>query len=132
VALWDDAPAPAGVAIDRRLANGVTLRWWDAESARLAWEAGGPAERRYSVFVHLLDAGGARIAQADANAWAGPWRAGDVIVTRLDLGENVTAPPGGTWRFGMYFFNADGSTSGVDVLDAAGSPAGWWVDVPVE
>ncbi len=136
LARWE-APQPPGGGhrIGRRLANGVTLAAWrfGAGGFSLDWQPDGPADRPYSLFVHLLDADGARVAQADVQAWRGPWRAGDVVVTRFTLGEDVSVPSGGTWRVGMYYFLddvGDVAPRGVDVLDAAGNPAGVWVDVP--
>ncbi|MBN1286988.1 MAG: glycosyltransferase family 39 protein [Anaerolineae bacterium] len=122
---------PVGAPIDSRLANGVTLRAYrGARRFVLTWEPSGPADRQYSFFVHLLDAGGSRIAQSDVPAWRGPWQAGDLVETRLDLGEDINIPPDGAWRIGMYYFLEDGSTRGVDVLDEAGNLAGQWIDIP--
>ncbi len=132
-----------GEPVEALLANGVSLRTWRFADTRfwLTWQVSQSEPDRglkppvqppaYTLFVHLLDGDGNRVAQADVPAWRGPWREGDVIVTRFDLGAGVAIPEGGTWRIGMYDFLEDGSTRGVDVLDAAGNPAGWWVDLPV-
>lgn len=127
---WDGQTVETGGSLEYRLANGVVLRAFEVDAGGtvwLTWQPSAPADRQYSFFVHLLDAEGGRIAQADVTAWPGPWRAGDVIVTRFELGEDVTMAPGAVWRLGMYYFTEDGDTRGVDVLDEAGNPAGQWV-----
>ena len=124
--------ALGGEPVEARLSNGAALLRWEAEPDAgrfwLTWQASRPNDRRYTLFVHLLDQKGNRVAQADVPAWPGPWRAGDVIVTRFDL--DAAPPAGTTWRVGMYVLLGDGATQGVDVLDAAGNPAGQWVDLP--
>jgi 4-amino-4-deoxy-L-arabinose transferase-like glycosyltransferase len=141
--LLDDQPEDwPGEPIGARLANGVTLLTWDYDEDGfwLTWQAAGPARPDrglrppvYTLFVHLLDADGARIAQADVPAWPGNplgQREGDVIVTRFELEMDTPFPAGVRWRVGMYTLLADGSIQNVDVLDEAGNPAGQWVDLP--
>lgn len=110
------------------LSNGAELLGGGlAEGGRWAlwWRApGGAAEAEaVTVFAHRLDAGGARVAQADVPTYpiAG-WRARDLVVSYFTLqGQGVRV------RAGMYGAQ---SLTPVDVLDAAGNPAGQWVEFP--
>ena len=76
------------------------------------------------MFAHLLDDTGARIlAQADGPTYsAADWQAGDLVASRFAL------PAGGALvRAGMYAYP---SLDPVPVLDAAGNPAGQWIEFP--
>ncbi len=74
----------------------------------LYWEASRPADRDYTVFVHLSDALGIVWAQSDAQPAQGraptsSWIDGQVIVDRHSLVLPELAPPGGyTLWAGMY------------------------------
>ena len=66
---------------------------------RLYWEALTPVDRDYTVFVHLLDANGAIIAQDDAPPGdpffpTSTWLVGEVIVDDHHLALPAAAPPG--------------------------------------
>lgn len=89
--------------------------WWRAPAGR-------PGEG-YTLFAHLLDSDGARIAQADLTTYpVAGWRAGDLVVSYFTLGAG-----GVQVRAGMYGAQ---SLTPVDVLDAAGAPAGQWLESP--
>jgi hypothetical protein len=74
----------------------------------LVWQAAGPTDRPYTVFVQLIDAAGTLIAQSDAEPAAGSrpttgWRAGEYIVDAHTLVFNAQAAPGpATLIAGMY------------------------------
>lgn len=65
----------------------------------LVWRADGPTDKPYTVFVQLLDASGALIAQSDAQPAGGSrpttgWRSGEYIVDAHALAFNARAAPG--------------------------------------
>jgi hypothetical protein len=92
-----------GYALDRTSARpGETLLltlWWQALDA--------PADER-SVLVHLLDQGGAKVAQADGAPARGArptsqWHAGDTVIDTHPVALPADLPPGQyTLVFGMY------------------------------
>jgi 4-amino-4-deoxy-L-arabinose transferase-like glycosyltransferase len=110
------------------LANGAELlgSGGDAQVWQLWWRApDGGAGEDYHVFAHLLDANGARTAQADqATLRTLDWRSGDLVVDYFALGGH-----GGVVRAGMYAWP---SLAPVAVLDAAGNPAGEWIEFPID
>jgi hypothetical protein len=80
-----------------------------------------PDPADYHLFNHLIDGTGARIAQADAAAFAGiQWRPGDVVISRFLLPLTGAPGPPLTMRVGMYRFP---SLESVPVLDEAANPA---------
>ena len=124
-------PTPALLANFARIAGHNALRFgpegalWDL----FWWTADNPDAADYHIFNHLLDAGGARLAQADAAAFAGPqWRTGDVVVSRFVLPVPDDIAPPLTMRVGMYRFP---SLESVPVLDEAANPAGDAVELPL-
>lgn len=73
----------------------------------LAWRAMREPAASYTVFVHLLDATGAIVAQSDALPAGGyptdHWLAGEVVVDSHWLPRPVDAPPGPFWLVaGLY------------------------------
>lgn len=86
----------------------IALRGWrideEAGELLLAWEALAPPERRWHVFVHLLDEKGELLGQADGPMAGGlapteAWRTGDWVIDRRPL------PPGirpAALRLGLY------------------------------
>jgi len=109
---------PQPRAASALLANGVEVAlWWRAPDGAADAEA-------VTIFAHLLDAQGQRLAQADVPTYpVGGWRAGDLVVSYFAL-----AGEGTTVRVGMYGAQ---SRAPVDVLDAAGNPAGQWLEFPL-
>ncbi len=99
----------------RPVASGAV---WDVH-----WRtADNPDPADYHIFNHLLEATGARVAQADGAAFAArQWRAGDTVISRFVLPLPPDAPLPLSMRVGMYRFP---SLESVPVLDAAANPAG--------
>jgi len=95
-----------GYGLDRpTLAPGEDL------ALTLYWQALAPMDRNYTVFVHLVDAEGRIVAQADAQPVGGSrptrgWQAGEYIEDRYVL--RTEGVPAGAYRIalGMY----DGAT----------------------
>lgn len=107
--------------------DGRILLWgWrfeeETQTLVLLWEATGAPGRRWQVFVHLLDPGGALIGQADGPMGEGlaptdAWQAGDRIVDRhrLPSGVHPTA-----FRVGLYDLS---SGERAPVVQAGAPPA---------
>jgi 4-amino-4-deoxy-L-arabinose transferase-like glycosyltransferase len=119
---------------ETRLQNGVLLRaaWAEIRNGNTLrlysqWqlERDGKGEPTlYSVF-NQLEADGKRIGQQDGAFWAMKyWRAGDQVLVWYDVPIDPSLQLDDVqWRIGMYL-NENGTLRGVDVLDAAGNPAG--------
>jgi hypothetical protein len=91
---------------------------------RLAWQAAPLARADYTVFVHVLDANGNRVAGADAQppVPASQWGRGEVIVDE----RVVPIPQGGTAQdyglaVGLY---RPGTGKRLPLLDEMGEPVG--------
>jgi hypothetical protein len=75
----------------------------------LYWKSVAPSHLQYTVFAHLLDAGGALRAQYDAMPRGGAlptscWRVGEAISDTLAIPLPADAPPGVyTLQVGMYY-----------------------------
>jgi hypothetical protein len=108
------------------LANGVEVLGTGSLAGgwQLWWLAPGPQSgEAFHLFAHLYAGGDQRLAQVDAPTY-GPaaWRPGDLVVSHFAL------PSGGSVvRAGMYAYP---SLAPVAVLDAAGNPAGEWLEFP--
>jgi hypothetical protein len=115
---------------------------WEPQAGCLAtvWSvekpAAGPKSDQFNIAVKFIDAQGQEILNADNAFWLGRyWGMGDRITRRFCLTggqERIGAITG--VRLGMYTFEdtADGRRFyNVDVLDANGTPAGQWVEVPL-
>jgi hypothetical protein len=83
----------------------------DVIQARLAWRADEPITARYKVFLQLLDAGGALIAQRDSEPGGGlalttTWTPGEVVIDNHALIVPASAQPG-SYRLimGLYDLN---------------------------
>ena len=123
--------APALLANFAQIAGHDEVRFGPAGAVwDLFWRtADNPDPADYHIFNHLLDASGARVAQADGSAFAGrQWRAGDVVISRFVLPVAVDAAPPLTMRVGMYRFP---SLESVPVLDEAANPVGEAVEFPL-
>jgi 4-amino-4-deoxy-L-arabinose transferase-like glycosyltransferase len=89
-------------------------------TVRLWWEPQVDAQHDYSVFVHLVDAGGRPVGQADVRYPADRLRAGTVIEDAYPLSLLPTVPPGEyTVIAGFYFSPPEGgfqrlTTAGTD------------------
>lgn len=122
-----------------QFSNGVALTAWTAAGGELTLTFRlpdapdrtfyGALDHDYQYFVHLLDAGGSRIGQSDASFWPGRhWCADDQLTLSLTIAGLSDAA---ALRFGFYtLLDAEtGTTQAIDLLDAAGKPAGNWVDL---
>jgi hypothetical protein len=101
-------------AADYRLGGRLMLVGYDLSAApaevTLYWQAMEPVALDYTVFVHLLDADGRQVAQADGPPQSGQyptswWGAGEVVADRHVLPAEVIAnlPPGSyTLSVGLY------------------------------
>jgi hypothetical protein len=75
----------------------------------LVWQSGGPADQDYTMFVHVLDAQGQRIGQADVPP-GGPrwptsqWGAGHYITSVQQVPLPANAPPG-TYRIAIGIYD---------------------------
>jgi len=92
-----------------RFGEAIALRGWGIQpatlqpggslEATLLWEAVGPLSRDLTVFVHLLDAQGQRVAQSDSYPMGGMyptsrWQTGEVVQDRHTLYLSGDASPG--------------------------------------
>ncbi len=93
--------------VEARFGENIELLGYEAPPARpgeslqvtLYWRCLAPVEKDYTVFNHLLDVQGARVAQQDdppANRFypTSQWRPGEVIVDRHTIVLPADAPPG--------------------------------------
>lgn len=82
---------------------------------RVDWHTPDAPERDLSVFVHILDANGTLIAQADQSAPVygfrplTTWRAREVVADTYPIALPPEAAAGGTVRFGLYEQLPDGA-----------------------
>lgn len=120
---------PQPRAASALLANGVELLGGGGSTATGLWELwwrapdGDADAEDVTIFAHLLDGAGRRVSQADVRTYpVAGWRAGDLVVSYFPL-----AGDGAMVRAGLYGAQ---SLAPVDVLDAAGEPAGPWVEFP--
>jgi hypothetical protein len=83
----------------------------DQIALHVAWVSGSAPERDLSVFVHLLDAAGALLAQGDQAApvygWRPltTWQAGEIV---RDVYPLARLPGAAVIRYGLYFQNQNG------------------------
>ncbi|MBN1564657.1 MAG: hypothetical protein JXA10_12500, partial [Anaerolineae bacterium] len=96
-----------------RFANGATLTGCaiNLENVILRYELDGSITEDYQVFIHALDANGARVSQIDRMGWPGHyWRAGDTLFLWFGM---VLPPQTVSLYIGMYI------TDGVNYENAA-------------
>ncbi|MBL8045539.1 MAG: glycosyltransferase family 39 protein [Anaerolineales bacterium] len=95
----------------------------DGRAWQLWWRAPEGSED-VTIFAHLLDASGQRVAQADVPTYpAVGWRTGDVVISFFEL-NNV----GYIVRSGMY---QSTPLTPIEILDVNGNPAGQWLEFPL-
>jgi len=92
----------------------------------LYWQATGPIDGQYTVFVHLLDANGERFAQGDGPPLRGlqpmsHWRPREVLLDRRMIDLPPDLPPG-RYHLAIGLYGADGSR--LPITTAAGQPLG--------
>lgn len=133
--LLDTAPpwnGPALTAIESAtFGGGIKLTGYALDSNRLylEWRLPGRVDEDYHYFGHFLTAAGEKIGQRDNVLWPGRyWCAGDRLITwaEADIPADTAL-----LRVGLYTLDT-GAFANAPVLDAAGNPAGTWVDVPIE
>jgi hypothetical protein len=101
---------------------------------RLRWRATAPLAEDHTVFLHYVR-DGERIAQADSRPAGGYypttiWREGDVIDDdHVVAGVGASLPGHDLLLFGLW---QPESGTRLYLLDAAGNPAGDWIEVPVD
>jgi hypothetical protein len=107
-------PEPVGQPVGANFGDQIELLSYDLASpdaplaVTLQWRALRPPAADYTVFVHLLDAGGATVAQHDARPQGGAyptsvWDGGEVVVDEHTLALPPDLPPGDYWlRVGLY------------------------------
>jgi hypothetical protein len=98
---------------------------------RLAWQASPRAWADYTVFVHLVDATGNRLAGSDAPppVPTSQWARGEVILDERLVPIPDGLPVGDYWlAVGLY--RAD-TGERVPLLDAAGTPVGDSLTLPI-
>jgi 4-amino-4-deoxy-L-arabinose transferase-like glycosyltransferase len=92
-------------------------------AATLYWRLNGRPEVAYITFLHLEDAWRYRWSQAETAAYPSEqWRAGDLMVQRVELPIRPGTPPG-EYRLRLGWFNAE-SGRRLPRLDAHGRYAG--------
>ncbi len=114
-------PAPA------LLTNGAEILGWGGEPGhwQLWWRVRAGSDEDTTLFAHLLDTSGNRVAQADVPTYpAAGWRTGDLVVSLFSL-----PGAGAMIRSGMY---GSLSLAPVEVLDVAGNPAGQWIEFELD
>ncbi len=98
---------------DKIRLRGYTLLTPETEAGSIAqltlyWEALGPIDARYKVFVHLVDAQGTILGQRDAEPGSGAhltvdWQPEELIIDNYGVPVGQNAVPGGyRLRVGMY------------------------------
>jgi 4-amino-4-deoxy-L-arabinose transferase-like glycosyltransferase len=104
-------------AADYRLGERLMLVGYDLSAApaevTLYWQATEPVALDYTVFVHLLDAEGRQVAQADSPPQSGQyptswWGAGEVVADRHRLpSETIENLPPGAYTLSVGLYNLD-------------------------
>lgn len=126
-AILDDLITPIS---ELRYANGAFLTGYAVGegSVLTRWRLSGPVPNTYQAAVHVLDAEGVRLGQADRVSWPGTyWRPGD----RLYLWFVVDVPPEAATLFVVMYTLDEGGFTNVEVVDANGAPLGQGVELPV-
>ena len=129
-----ELPSGIGHRLDLTLGDRLHLRGFDVDLAdahpgselplKLYWQADGPTDINYTVFVHLLAADGQLHGQvdrfpADGAAPTSGWAPDQVIVDRLSLPIAVDAPPG-EYRITVGMYDASSGTR-LPIADARGN-----------
>jgi 4-amino-4-deoxy-L-arabinose transferase-like glycosyltransferase len=112
-------------------ANGVTILGHDWSMAGqpcldIIWGITAPTDQDYSFAVHVTNAAGQEILNADGLSWRGVyWRPGDTVVRRFCLSGDQAARVGEIAGVNLGMYTYDGANfHGVDLLDEQGAPVG--------
>lgn len=101
----DETAAPQLMILEAQIAPPTDIT--PTLTLTLTWQAVAPIEADYTVFVHLLDAGGAKVAQRDTRPCNGEcptdaWQPGAILVDRYDLSLPPGAPEPYRLAVGLY------------------------------
>jgi hypothetical protein len=93
----DETTAPQLMILEAQIAPPTELT--PTLTLTLTWQAVAPVEADYTVFVHLLDAAGDKVAQRDTRPCdnecpTNTWQPGAILVDRYELSLPPDAPPG--------------------------------------
>jgi 4-amino-4-deoxy-L-arabinose transferase-like glycosyltransferase len=106
--------APPEHLLAAQFGSGIVLDGYDLDQGpdgswalRLHWRADRPVARDYTIFAHLLDAGGHEIANADAEPGQGAfptstWLSGEPILDAHRLQPRAGASPPARVELGLY------------------------------
>jgi hypothetical protein len=125
---------PLDARLDADFGGQVRLAGYafDAEAARLrlVWQAAPHAAVDYTVFVHVVDAAGQRVAGADAQppVPASQWGRGEVIVDERSL--PLAGLPAGEYRLVVGLYRPD-TGARLPVMNSGGAPLGDGLTLPV-
>ncbi len=140
---------PIDAAALTHLSNGVDFAGISLESLSGEIEPGGELplmlrwvirdvpedERNYSFTVQLMTEDWGRWGQVDDHFLRMDyWHEGDMVLTFVRVPVSPDLPPGERYQLvvAMYTFQGDGQQGNVDILDAAGNPAGQLIVLPLE
>ncbi|MBI4789486.1 MAG: glycosyltransferase family 39 protein [Chloroflexi bacterium] len=128
------APIPPAHPLDVRFGNDIALAGFtlDREGLVLLWQAISPADRDYTVFVHVLDSAGKIIAQYDHQPQNGAyptsiWDAGEQIQDSV----NLPLPRGGQYKIVVGLYDVE-TMQRLNVFGADGQALGDYLVLPVE
>jgi 4-amino-4-deoxy-L-arabinose transferase-like glycosyltransferase len=128
-----DLPA-LDVRLDADFGGQVRLAGYTFELAaarlRLVWQAAPHAAVDYTVFVHIVDAAGQRVAGADAQppVPASQWGRGEVIVDERSL--PLAGLPAGEYHLVVGLYRPD-TGARLPVADSGGAPLGDSLTLPL-
>ncbi|HVO44475.1 MAG TPA: hypothetical protein VMT34_17740 [Aggregatilineales bacterium] len=116
-------------------ANGVHVvgTQWTGACLTVATRPDGANPNDYQFAIHLMDAQGNIVSNADAIGWRGRyWQAGDRILRTFCLADPALSGTIAGVQIGMYTYEdrPDGRHfDNIDILDKAGNPAGQYIIV---
>jgi hypothetical protein len=128
--------------LETAMIDGLTFLGYDSRSELiqpgedlaidLYWKATGRPSRDYTVFVHLVDAGGNLMTTADGPPLSGDyptsyWRDGDLVVDEHIMAMPVDLRPG-PYRILVGFYDPD-TLVRVGLLDGTGDTISWPIEV---
>ncbi len=126
--VFGDVLSLAGYGLDAGPNGDVALSVTDALTVTLLWEAVGVPATDYTVFAHLLDSQGNRVAGFDQAPAAGrfptsAWRESDRVLSHMPITLEGVEPGQYELWIGIYESGSEGATR-LPVSDAGGYDAG--------